>query len=450
MGLSPNSSKALGALAGGLSQAFVQKKQREYEESSQNAKLLTGLVAGGIQSGTVSDPNQAFQFLVDNLQGKKGGKGKQSQLPPQLSTMIAATQKAGADTSGAPAVGGAAAPVSATQGAPAAGAAPAGTPPGQAPAAVRADDSRTFDPKPSPPAQHGLFLSNDERAQKELDAKKKEFDQIGRPKLELESQLRVKEAEQKYKGVADKEPSQNQDGSWSRKVRAQDGTIVYEEPSQGPKPTTPLDKRAQEVAAQLGVPLERARQVAAMQLDKERGEKTKQAASRLGAYLDLSRARLLTDDAKRSEMEQAFPYVLAAKQAGIDLSLARAAAGAGNGAADPVKIVEAATKTAASLAGKQSSILTGLGLEDDEATIRTNLIRELSGGSDPQTIEAAAKERTTGAATGTGPAPARAATPKVVALPKLSSKSEAEAFLRSHGKLVTPEAVQFVLSHAGQ
>lgn len=207
-----------------------------------------------------------------------------------------------------------------------------------------------------------------------------------------------------HKGTADKEPSQNADGKWTIKVRDADGNVVFEQPSAGPKQTGALGERVKELVAQ-GIPPERAQAVAALQLTKERGVKQQQSAERLGAYMKMSNQALATNSERYAEMKESFPYTLSAKMQGIDLGLERLdlakerqAFSEGKSAGDALKIVDAATKAAASLAGKKSTILMGLGLEDDEATIRRNLIQEMSGGADPDTVEALAK----GKATSTG------------------------------------------------
>ena len=214
------------------------------------------------------------------------------------------------------------------------------------------------------------------------------------------------------RGVPDKQATQNQDGSWSIKVRAGDGsgTVVYEQPANAPKKTGPLENRVQELVAQ-GIPADRAPAVAAEQLQKERQTKVQQAGARTAAYLNMSRASLASNLERYDEMKQTFPYVLASKMAGAEaatlrpelLKLAIDAKGAGSdkaqvdGQKEAAKIVESAAKQAKVIASKKSSILTGLGLEDDEETIRKNLIQEMSGGMDVDKVEALARARTSGA-----------------------------------------------------
>jgi uncharacterized protein YoaH (UPF0181 family) len=173
--------------------------------------------------------------------------------------------------------------------------------------------------------------------------------------------------------------------------------------------TGAIGERTKELIAQ-GISAERAPQVAALQLERERGTKQQQAAQRLNTYMGLSRQALLTNTERYNEMKQLWPHLLATRIAGetvaqmrpdvVRLALARGKAALEkptaadrDGQKEASKIVEQATKLATTMAGKQSSILTSLGIDDDEATIRRGLIQELSGGADPDEVEALANTR---------------------------------------------------------
>lgn len=96
-----NIGTAFGALASGLGKAYAAKKQREHDDEVRNVGLVTALVSGGLQSGTLKNPNEAFQWLMSQFGGSKGkkggsggggGAGKDTQLPPALQSVINATQ----------------------------------------------------------------------------------------------------------------------------------------------------------------------------------------------------------------------------------------------------------------------------------------------------------------------------------------------------------------------
>jgi hypothetical protein len=238
-----------------------------------------------------------------------------------------------------------------------------------------------------------------------------------RQKLTVEGKIEEDRAKL-HRGVADKQATQDQDGKWTIKVRDLDGSVLYSQPANAPKATGALAERVKELVAQ-GVSEDRASLVASMQLQKERQTKQQQSAERTTAMLNMSRQSLAINTERYNEMLQTFPYTLAAKMGGAEaaqlrpelLRLAIQAKQSANpndkalvdGQKEAAKIVEAASKQAKTLASKQSVILTGLGFDDDEATIRRNLIQEMSGGMDPDAVESMAKERVSGAGTPKNP-----------------------------------------------
>lgn len=173
--------------------------------------------------------------------------------------------------------------------------------------------------------------------------------------------------------------------------------------------TGALAERVKELRAQ-GISEERAPLVASMQLEKERGTKQQQATQRLNTYMSMSKQVLLTNTERYNEMKQLWPHLLATKIAGEEVAklrpdavrmtlkrgqaaLDKPTAADRDGQKEASKIVEQATKLATTMAGKQSSILTALGIDDDKATIRRGLIQELSGGADPDAVEELANTR---------------------------------------------------------
>ena len=292
-------------------------------------------------------------------------------------------------------------------------------------------------PPPAPPSPSLLMHEDEFQAREDQVAAHKEALAIDldrqRQKAEEDRQIAVDRAradtKPQPKGTPDKQPHQNLDGTWSLTVRDAQGNRLYDQPAQAPKATGALAERKQELIAK-GIPEDRAGFVAATQLEGERGTKQQQASTRLGAYLAMSRQALASNTLRYEEMKQTFPYTLAAKMSGAEvaamrpevvrMTLARGQAALDKPTAadkdaqkEASKIVEAATKTAATLAGKENTILKGLGIDDDEATIRRNLIQEMSGGQDPDQVEALAITRLV-----TPPAPKSAMTPATVNTPR--------------------------------
>ena len=84
---------ALGGIAAGLGQALQHKADQQHEDEKQHQALITNLVSQGIASGSVTDPDAAFQFLMSG--GKSSSKGKSgkggagaSAIPPGIQTLI--------------------------------------------------------------------------------------------------------------------------------------------------------------------------------------------------------------------------------------------------------------------------------------------------------------------------------------------------------------------------
>lgn len=371
-----NTGIALGALADGIGRALQTKKQRKYEEEQKQHDLLMGLVSSGLKDGTVKDPQAAFQFLLNGGGGKGGKKGKE--LPPMLQSLIGATHKL---TGG----GGGSTDPNQTLG-------------GQAKPSFAGPEQSAGTPQ---------FMSGAERSAADTEGavnRAKRLDtEVTAPADERRSKERIAEIEARPpKGVADKEPTQNPDGEWTTKVRNQDGLVIYEQPSNGPKQTGALGQREAELRASGKVPEDRIPAVAALQLQTERATKQQQASQRLGTYMEMSRTALLASQERLSEMQQSFPYLLQSRIANAFSADDRLAINdykaATTGTSDPkkaqaaaAKIVAAATKQAATLAGKQNTVLTEIGYDDDEATIRKNLIQEMSGGAYPDDVERQAK-----------------------------------------------------------
>jgi hypothetical protein len=407
--------EALGNLASGVAAAIQKKNDQKYEKEKSDHEMLTRMVSAGIESGTIENPNDAFQFLVNG--GKSGKKPKD--LPPMLKTLIGSTKHL---------FGGGGATQQQPTGAPAGGPQntqpqPTGAPAPTAEQAQTEQDSSMSPgtpvaPKPAAatPGQPGpaaakpggntpRFLSQSQRDDQNIAFQKRQQSEITEPQAAANHRRRMEELALQQtgkKGTADKEPTQNADGKWTIKVRDPEGNVIYEQPSNGPKQTGALAERVKQLVAQ-GIPPDRAPAVAAKQMETERGQLQRDRATRLDAYLQSSRAALLTSKERLAEMQESFPYLLATRMSGSDTANYRAAiteykaatlgpgANAAKASAAASKIVQAATKQAAALAGKESTILKALGLEDDEKAIRRNLIQEMSGGEDPDVVEMQAR-----------------------------------------------------------
>lgn len=83
---------ALGGIAAGMGQALQHKKDQEHQEEMAHTQMITNLVSQGLASGSITDPDAAFQFLLSGGKGKKGGKG--SEIPPPIQTLIQGAQSA--------------------------------------------------------------------------------------------------------------------------------------------------------------------------------------------------------------------------------------------------------------------------------------------------------------------------------------------------------------------
>lgn len=95
-----NVGTALGSMASVFGRAFQSKIDQEHQEKRQQAELIANLVSGGLQAGTIKNPTEAFQFMLDQFRGgkgkgKKGAGGGQDELPSPLKVMLGAVQGAG-------------------------------------------------------------------------------------------------------------------------------------------------------------------------------------------------------------------------------------------------------------------------------------------------------------------------------------------------------------------
>lgn len=98
---------AFGTLAGELGKAYATKKQREYDAQRNDTQMMTQLVSSGLQSGTIENPEEAFQWMLGQMGGGGKGKGgKKGELPPQLRSVIKATMQAGGGGAGTKTAGG--------------------------------------------------------------------------------------------------------------------------------------------------------------------------------------------------------------------------------------------------------------------------------------------------------------------------------------------------------
>lgn len=412
---------ALGTMAGVFGQHFAQQKQQEHDDEQKRIQLVSGLVSSGLKDGSISNPNEAFQFLLDQVGGKGKG-GQKGELPGPLKMMLGATQQAAGQAQGAPG----------------------------SDQTLGGQQRPSFQPQ-APQAAAPHFLTGQERDQQATDSDvnraKRLSSEVTQPNERFMAGLRGDEKRKEEAAALEREKAKPQrtqmvagtvsgadvpEGTTDAYGQAVDPKKHYRQTVDGKfVPTevaaktdsSPLGRREQELVAQ-GIPAERARSVAALQLQKERGQKQQDASTRLGAYLATSRANLAMSGERYAEMKALFPLITAAKQAGLevaelrpevirqqlekgDQALAKGAVPKADVAAqkEAAKVVQQATRTAASMAGKQSSVLTALGINDDEATIRKHLIQELSGGQDPDAVEALARVATT------APTPAAARTP---------------------------------------
>lgn len=407
------------AFASGFINSFIDSQTQQRQRKEQNARDTINFLVSTGRLRNYDDLKPYLQTMFPQLgekpKGAKGGQG-QPQDPNQVLKQFVDPMFQLMQSNGGQGVGGGAQ---------------------NGPGVVGAMAQNRPAPQPAA-APTSMFLSDEELQQRATAGEQTKSDITeGRETrlegvrhgdaMELEgaresARLAAEQARRKG-GVADKQATQDPDGAWTIKVRDKDtGEVIYKQQANAPKvakETGPLAERKKELIA-MGVPEDRAESVAATQLAKERQTKQQQSGARLGAYLSMSRQALLTSTERYNEMKQNFPYTLAAKMSGAEVAglrpeivqqqlakgraaLAKPTPADRDGQKEASKIVEAATKAAATMAGKQSKVLEGLGIDDDEATIRRNLIQEMSGGADPAAVEALAHTRLTAPATAAKP-----------------------------------------------
>lgn len=367
-----NAGPAFGAFADRLFENYQKKKQQEHEDAQKKLEFVRGLITSGFNTGAIKDPNQAFEWALGDggfgggSKGSKGAGGKKGGLHPILQTIVGAMHKAGqggqqADDPGAP---------------------------GQA----------------APQAQGGglpQFSTPDEQDQKLRDAETFKTNETIRaknataPKVDKATLARAQQL-----AAAAGEPD-NAEAYYQQAAQA----LGQERQTRQTQYKGEIGQRIEQLVAS-GIPADRAPAVAALQLQKERTDKIKQASARTEAALAMSRVELAKNTELSSELKQTFPFRLASIQAGADSAADRAvvaeykAATLGQGdeqkaATAAARIIAAATSRASMLASKKSDILMSLGVEEDEAAIREGLIREYSGGDEPSVVEARAAKATT-------------------------------------------------------
>jgi hypothetical protein len=377
-----NMGSAFGNVASGIAETLNKRADDKHAEEKKNRELVSTLVAEGLKSGKIKDPDAAFRFFLKNLSGKSGK--KPIEMPPMLKSIIGGIKHLGGK-------GGGESEADQVAGRMASAPKPGG----------QGGDEQA-------PGIH--FLTEGESTAQgnaaQLDLEKKRASEISEPAAAKQHTRRMEELELQgkgKKGTRDKTATQNAEGKWVYNVRGADGEVIYEEPAQAPRKPGKLGQRIDELVAK-GANPDQAEKLAAEQLETERRTTQAQASTRLDAYMKSSRAALLANQERLMEMQQSFPYLLATRISNSDTANFRAAineykaATVGPGASATkaytaaAKIVQQATKQAATLASKQSTVLTTLGIDPDEATIRRNLIQEMSGGEDPTKIEALARQ----------------------------------------------------------
>jgi hypothetical protein len=75
-------------MAEGIAGALGKKADRDYEEKKKQHEMISNMVSKGIESGTIKDPEAAFQFLISG--GKQSKKPKD--LPPMIKQLIGSTK----------------------------------------------------------------------------------------------------------------------------------------------------------------------------------------------------------------------------------------------------------------------------------------------------------------------------------------------------------------------
>lgn len=90
-----NAGLALGTMASVFGEHFAQKKQQEHDDEQNRIKLISSLVSAGLQSGSIANPDDAFQYLLDEIGGKAK---KDSPAMGMIKRITGATQQASGET----------------------------------------------------------------------------------------------------------------------------------------------------------------------------------------------------------------------------------------------------------------------------------------------------------------------------------------------------------------
>lgn len=439
-------------LFGGVSEGLLEAKKQKHDEEIQRNKQLTGVYLKAIDNGDI-DPQHGYPLLADIISGsfssltgdKKGSKKDKSLFsdvlgdPQKLSDLMLGAHRA---TKGSPASGAAGPTGLATSG-------PVPTGQGQAVSPADNGSGGTLASRSGSiqaPPQTSIFRTPEGRTATAVAAKK------------AEEAFKTDEEIRRYKGTIGQKPpiSKPPIGPVGEGVSEFLGSIGHtwetadpdmkraalehgvqkvtadrlkkDQIAAGKVPLRADQKRGAQLAEAQGLdwstldPGQRQTYttLGARTIEHETSVKQAQASQRLTATLQMSRAALASSGERLTEMQQLFPHVLAAKIAGEDIAALRpevirqqlakgdkALAGKPSETAqkEALKVVQSATKLAKSQATKESAMGRALGWNDDEETIRKNLIRELSGGQDPDEVETLSRAATTPAAS------ARPATP---------------------------------------
>ncbi len=89
-----NVGPAFGVIAETLGKRFREKADQEYEQKTKRNDLVWNLISAGLRSGTIKNPQEAFQFGMESIggggkgQGKAGKGGGKGDLPGPLKALV--------------------------------------------------------------------------------------------------------------------------------------------------------------------------------------------------------------------------------------------------------------------------------------------------------------------------------------------------------------------------
>jgi hypothetical protein len=222
MGYPPPVASFFGGLAKGIGQQILTKEERAHQEKQEERKRTFSIVQAALSSGALEDPNQAFEYLASQgLMGQggkgKGGKGGKAGQPDPMEAIRNIVTGAARDHSEPPK--------------------------DYSEAPTQGGGSPSPTGQPIPQGFPRLMTPDEQQARaeaaqgRERQANLADFGE--REKIRAKTQSEIEQSKV-HRGVVDKQPHQNPDGTWSFHVRnPNDPNEVWgQQPAQPPASQT--------------------------------------------------------------------------------------------------------------------------------------------------------------------------------------------------------------------